>query len=138
MMSQKNEDKFWFGGLVKPDTQFTRIPHYIIENLHVMSGSEVKVLFYLLRHTWGFSEFSDRDIKPLSIDEFMHGRKRSDGSRMDQGLQLSKPSILKAIDGLMEKGLLVRYIDNSDLARIKIHYRPRLKEDNQHEYMLIE
>ena len=40
--------------------------------------AELKVVQYVLRHTWGYQEYGIK--KRITIDEFISGRRRRDGS----------------------------------------------------------
>jgi len=33
---------------------FTQLPHELIELLRLMSNSELRVILYIFRHTWGY------------------------------------------------------------------------------------
>jgi hypothetical protein len=89
--------------------------------------AELKVVLYILRHTWGFHEFE----KPLHIttDEFMHGRKKADGTRMDSGTGLSKSAVLNGLDRAMKHGFLDCSIDDHDKARIQHFYCLKMQNE---------
>ncbi len=72
-------------------------------HLAELSGAELKVLCYILRHTIGFEKVSDS----ISLDQFQHGILRRDGSRFDAGVGLSKKPLLAALRSLGERQLLV-------------------------------
>ena len=70
-----------------------------------LSGNELKVLLYLIRHTVGF----DKKADSISISQFMYGIiKKSSGNYFDHGTGLSKNTILKAINGLIAKGIVTK------------------------------
>jgi hypothetical protein len=73
-----------------------------------------------LRHTWGFQEYGF--AKAMTIDELMHGRKRRDGTRMDEGTGLSKQSVIDGLKRAIARGYLLCTIDETDRARIKKSY----------------
>jgi DNA-binding PadR family transcriptional regulator len=88
--------------------------------------AELKVVEYVLRHTWGYQEY---DIsKRISIDEFMHGRRRTDGSRIDQGTGLSNRSVIDGLRQAVEHGYLVQERDDRDKGRIVKYYRLHIEE----------
>jgi hypothetical protein len=87
-----------------------------IENL-----AELKVVLYIMRHTWGFNNY-DSFVR-ITIDEFMNGRKRSDGSRMDMGTQLSKVAVVNGLALAEKDGFIVSELDESDKARKKKSYK---------------
>jgi len=67
---------------------------------HTLSGSEQKVLDYILRHTWGFKKSSDY----ISYSQFINGVENC-----DRGCGIVGPATLsKALKGLVEKGFIKR------------------------------
>ena len=116
------EDKF--KGFEFPRQNWTKIPHALINELHRFSTKgELAVVLYVLRHTWGFQD----QWKRITLDEFQHGRKRKDGSRMDGGVGMARNSILKGIDRAVEDGFLHVETDAKDAARIKKYYRLNMR-----------
>lgn len=104
---------------------FTQLPHEFIENLHkIESIAEIKVILYVMRHTWGFQEFDT--WKHLTTDEFMYGRMTKDG-RMDNGTGLSKVSVITGIEKAIEHGFLLCRVDNHDLARVRKSYKLKMR-----------
>src|SRR5260370_13730500 len=61
------------------------------------------------------------------MDEFMHGRKRRDGSRLDAGGGMAENSIKKGSADAVAHGFLVVETDDSDRGRIKKFYAPRMR-----------
>lgn len=124
-----SDDPPVFVGFPQPKQNYSKIPHALIEALPLMeSGSEVKCILYLLRHTWGYNEFDAP--KHLTIDEFMSGRKRSDGTRLDNGTGLSRPSVIKGLRDAAKHGFIEVTTDpQSDRGRIKKLYRLRMESD---------
>jgi hypothetical protein len=84
--------------------------------------AELKVVQYVLRHTWGYHEY-DGQPKPITIDEFMHGRKRKDGTRIDKGTGLSEMSVRNGLEKAIEHGYIICESDERDKARIKKSYK---------------
>lgn len=111
-----------FPGFWHPDEQqgFTQLPHELIEVMHKMSDSELRVVLYIFRHTWGYQEFDK--LKKLTIDEIMNGRMRKDKTRMDNGTGLSDRGVKNGIEQALKHGYIVCEVDDSDLGRIKKHY----------------
>ena len=109
-----------FEGFSEPTENWSKLPHTLIANLHKMtSESEVKIVLYILRHTWGYHD----DQKKITIDEFSHGRKRKDGSRLDSGTGLSENSGRAGIEKATEHGFIEVAEDSTDKARIKRYYQ---------------
>lgn len=110
-----------FKGFEKPTENYSKLPHSFIDQLpDIETISEMKVVLYLLRHTWGFSEFGKP--KKLTTDEFSHGRKKRDQSRMDSGTGLSENSVRTGLEKAVEHGFILVETDESDRARIEKWY----------------
>ena len=114
-----------FAGFVEPRENWSKLPHSFVEAFPLLKGeAEIKVIIYVLRHTWGYQE----DKKRISIDEFAHGRKRQNGGRLDNGTGLSKNAIKRGIKLAVEHGFLEVEEDRTDRARIKRFYRLRMQK----------
>ena len=108
-----------FDGWKKPEQNWSRLPHQFIENLPTFtSKSELCVVLYVMRHTWGY----DDDYKRISLDEFKNGRKKKDGTRIDNGTGMSINAIKSGIEQAVKHGFLTVGRDESDKARIKQYY----------------
>src|SRR5690349_666224 len=82
-----------FAGFVPPTSNYFQMPNeWTNITAEIESLAELKVIEYVLRHTWGFHEFGI--CKAISIDEFMYGRRKAGGDRMDKGTKLSRPSVI--------------------------------------------
>jgi hypothetical protein len=84
------------------------------------SIAELKVVEYILRHTWGYQEYGLK--KHITIDEFVNGRRRQDGSRMDKGTGLSERAVYDGLRKAVDNGLIDEETDDSDRGRIKKSY----------------
>lgn len=110
-----------FHGFEAPKQNYSKLPHDFVNCLPMIDSlAELKVVLYVLRHTWGFSEYGKP--KRITIDEFMDGRKRRNGSRMDQGTGLAKASVWDGLKRAVEHGFLLVEEDNTDLARQERYY----------------
>lgn len=110
-----------FNGFIPPASNYFRMPNeWINICAEIKSLAELKVVQYVLRHTWGFREY-DGKPKPITIDEFMHGR-ISKGERMDKGTGLSKQSVVEGVKNAIDHGYLICEIDDSDRGRISKSY----------------
>src|SRR5260221_4830528 len=115
-----------FQGFNKPEANFFRLPNEWTDiTAKITSLAEMKLVEYVLKHTWGYSEFDM--VKKITTDEFMNGRKKKDGTRIDVGTGLSKPSVIAGLKSAVEHGLLTEEIDDSDKARIKKFYKLKMK-----------
>jgi hypothetical protein len=119
-----------FGGFTPPVSNYFRMPNeWINICASIKSLAELKIIQYVLRHTWGFHEY-DGNPKPITTDEFMYGRKHKDGSRMDNGTGLSDRGVKDGIALAIEDGYLVCEVDDSDKARIKKSYNLNILSEN--------
>lgn len=114
-----------FEGFGPPEANYSKLPHALIDELpHFDTKSELVVVLYVLRHTWGFQEFGLS--KKITLDEFQYGRKRRDGTRLDRGVGMSKPAIISGLKRAIEHGFLEVEINDSDGARIRKKYQPKM------------
>jgi DNA-binding PadR family transcriptional regulator len=108
-----------FSGFYPPKENYSKLPHQLIDELHTFSSlAELKVVLYVMRHTWGYQD----DYKRITLEEFEHGRKERDGSRIDKGVGMTKPSIIDGIKRAIEHGFLHAHTDETDNARVKKFY----------------
>jgi DNA-binding PadR family transcriptional regulator len=108
-----------FKGFESSKQNWSKLPHQLIEALpNIKTIGEMKVIIYTLRHTWGYQD----NYKKITLDEFENGRKRKDGSRIDNGTGLTKPTIVDGIKRAIADGFLFEHVDSSDTARVKKFY----------------
>jgi hypothetical protein len=113
-----------FAGFPDPQENWSKLPHALIEALPLIeTAGEVKVILYILRHTWGYQD----EEKRITVDEFMNGRRRRDGSRIDDGTGLSKPTILDGLKRAEMHGFIEVEVDDKDKGRVKKFYRLRMQ-----------
>lgn len=111
-----------FIGFSEPVENWSKLPHTLIESLKLVTSlAELKVILYILRHTWGYQEFETH--KRITTEEFSHGRKRSDGTRIDDGTGMSEPAIRDGLNRAVEHGFITVQVDDSDLGRIQKFYQ---------------
>jgi hypothetical protein len=97
---QKN-NRFQFTGFSTP--RYTQVPDQLFDELlPLLNGSELKVLLYICRRTFGFKKDNDN----ISINQMVKGITRKDGSRLDHGAGLSKTALLSALKSLVEKNVI--------------------------------
>jgi len=113
-----------------PDSDWSKLPHSLIEALPIINKlSELKVILYVLRHTWGYQEFGIS--KRFTRDELEHGRKRQDKSRMDKGTGLSRNAVKDGVDRAVEHGFLEKaWEPNRDGGRRSYVYRLNMSGTN--------
>jgi len=106
---------------------YTKLPHELFDLMHKMSDSELRVVLYIFRHTWGFQEFGK--VKKLTTDEFMHGRKCDEGrKRMDSGTGLSDRGVKNGIVDALKHGYIFCDINDRDKGRIRKSYGIKIYE----------
>jgi len=88
----------------KPEENYWQYPRICNGWWHLLSGSEQKVLDYILRHTWGYKKTSDR----ISISQFQNGIiNKKTGEQVDRGIGIKqKRTILDAIKRLETMGFI--------------------------------
>src|SRR5205807_4456594 len=96
----------------------------------IQNLSELKVVLYILRHTWGYQEYDA--AKHITIDEFVNGRKRRDGTRMDIGTGLSERAVINGLALAEKHGFIVCEVDDSDLGRVKKSYKLKMQAAEEH------
>jgi phage replication O-like protein O len=108
-----------FRGFRSPNT--TPIPDEVFDELLAdLSGAELKVLLYICRRTFGWKKESDN----ISLNQMLRGITRKDGTRLDRGVGLSKPTLLRTIKSLVEKGIiLAEQRDSQEKGHEPTNYR---------------
>jgi hypothetical protein len=126
-ITQQDSNDEW-QGFRFPTTGFTRIPNDFIDILsHINNMAELKVILYVMRHTWGFQEYDE--FKRISMDDFAQGRKLSPTERMDKGTGLSEMAARNGVAKAIEHGFLECKTDYTDMARIQKSYRLKMRPD---------
>lgn len=91
-----------FSGVDRPNT--TQVPNvYFDQFLPELNGNEFKLLMYLSRRIFGFHKDSDN----ISLGQMLSGIRKRNGEYLDKGTGLSKPTLLRALKSLQEKGLVI-------------------------------
>src|SRR3972149_7367017 len=80
-----------------------QFPTIINGHVHELSGSEFKVLWYILRHTFGWQKSTDK----LSISQICNGIKKRNGEYLDKGTGLSNRHVIKALKSLEKNGFIL-------------------------------
>ncbi len=91
-----------FPGFRSP--KYTQVPDELFDELlSQLNESELKVLLYIIRRTFGFKKDSDN----ISIAQICKGIKTRDGKVLDKGTGLGKSSVARAIKGLEGKNIII-------------------------------
>lgn len=77
--------------------EFWMYPRVMDNYWQYLNGSEQKALDFILRHTLGFGKDADQ----ISLTQLERGV-----GKLDKGTGLTRPSIIKAIKGLEDKGFI--------------------------------
>ena len=102
-----------FEGFGEPT--FTGIPNKFLDFLmQALSESELKVMLYIFRHTYGYTtQYGDRKAADaISYSQFMEGIKRFDGSQVDRGAGVSERSLATALKSLVQRGFIFKHLMN--------------------------
>lgn len=97
-MHQVSTNQSWqFPGVSSPNT--TQVPdQFFDELLPILSGGELKVLFYITRRTFGFKKEQDS----ISLSQMLNGIRTKSGRQLDYGTGLSKKTLLLALRNLKD------------------------------------
>jgi hypothetical protein len=94
-------DDYVFRGFSDPT--YTQVPDEVFDELAPrLTESELRVLLYILRRTFGFKKRSDA----ISISQMVNGITTRDGRVLDLGTGMSRPGVTKGIKGLIAKGVI--------------------------------
>ncbi len=100
-MPPSNLPPLEFEGFSEPN--YTQVPDAVFDRLlPYLSEAELKVLLYIIRRTFGFKKRSDA----ISVTQMEKGIVTRAGRVLDTGTGLSRTSIRKGSQGLVEKGIL--------------------------------
>lgn len=114
-----------FGGFKNLNS--TPIPDEFFDVLAVqLSEAELRVLLYIMRRTFGFKKKADA----ISLSQLTGGIRKRDGSMLDYGTGLSRPSVLKAVSGLQTKGIITIEKRTGEDGRNEVNvYQLRFADD---------
>ncbi len=101
-MPKTSQDKLRFKGFISP--RYTQVPDELFDDLMShLSGSELKVLLYIIRRTFGFKKDTDN----ISLNQICKGITTRSGETLDRGTGLSQNAVLTALKGLIGKNAIV-------------------------------
>jgi hypothetical protein len=100
-VAKENQPQLNFQGFQSPN--FTSVPDDVFDMLlpH-LTGSELKVLLYIIRRTYGFKKSSDS----ISLSQMLTGITTKDGQVLDRGAGVAKQALLRALRSLHEKNII--------------------------------
>jgi hypothetical protein len=101
-MNHEHNEKFK-GFPRKPATNYWPYPKALNGWWFILTGSEQKVLDYILRRTWGFNKTEDF----ISMRQLSRGITTRSGKQLDRGCGIKhRKTLKKAICGLQKKGFI--------------------------------
>ena len=104
---------------------WTKMPNTLVLQFNRFSSmAELLVVLYVLHHTVGYQDYTHG--RRITLDEFCHGRKRHDSSRIDRGTGLSPNAVKAGVRAAIEHGFLIRESDGRDPGRASYVYRLRV------------
>ncbi|HEX2914542.1 MAG TPA: replication protein [Chloroflexia bacterium] len=96
---------------------FTAIPDLFLDHqMQDLTKAELKVMLYIFRHTYGFQKHCDA----ISYSQFVEGITTRDGRRLDRGAGVSERSVVRALDVLVERGLIFRHYQLADNSGFRV------------------
>jgi len=83
--------------------QSWNFPNVINGYVRTLTGGEFKVLWYIIRHTYGWQKTEDA----IDLTQFEEGIRKKNGDMVDGGTGLSRKTIIRSIQGLERKGFII-------------------------------
>ena len=125
-MNNSNPPKLDFQGFSNPTT--TPVPDVVFDTLmFFLTDPELRVLLYVIRRTFGFKKTADN----ISLKQLVEGIKTKDGKVLDLGTGVTKPTVTKAVKGLVEKGVIIAERNRSkERGDEPTTYRLRFREED--------
>ncbi len=107
-MEQRRDDFYYEGfsrhiGTVVPDDVFDVLAPRLKE-------SELRVLLYIVRHTFGWRKYSDA----ISLSQLTNGIRTREGQIVDLGTGMSRKAVIAGVKGLVEKGIITVHKGRSE------------------------
>lgn len=127
----KNDKEIEFPGFPpeREDGKFWCYPNVMDNFWCYLTGSEQRVLDFILRRTWGFNKNSDK----ISLSQFKNGV-----GNLDKGTGLSKKPVLRALKSLEDNKFIKiqrKKIVNEKLNETNIYYLVVSKVNNSSDKM---
>jgi len=126
-----SKDDFGFNGFEPSNT--TPVPDILFDELlSTLSGTELKVLLYIIRRTAGFKKTTDA----ISLSQFQYGITTKDGRQLDKGCGVSdRKAIIKALKSLEEKRCITseksKTVNRDNATTVyRIFFAPRVVENS--------
>ena len=119
---KKEKTEILFPGF-EPDKQTWDFPVILNGYINTLTGGEFKVLWYIVRHTYGWQKTEDT----ISYKQFQEGIKKKDDTWLDRGVGLGTQAISQALKNLEKKGFIEidkkRYRGRQGITHYKIRFK---------------
>lgn len=100
-MPKRDQNTFHYSGFINPN--YTQVPDDVFDVIAPeLTESELRVLLYIIRRTFGFKK--DRDA--ISLTQMVDGIRARDGRVLDKGTGMSRRGVMKGCAGLIDKGII--------------------------------
>ena len=118
------EDSFYYEGFSGPNG--TIVPDDVFDVLAPrLKESELRVLLYIVRRTFGFGKSADA----ISLRQLTDGIQTRDGRILDYGTGMSRKAVVAGIRGLVEKGIITVHRHTSERGDQSVNvYRLRFRD----------
>lgn len=86
--------------------RYTQVPDEVFDILlapGLLTEGELRCLWYIIRHTFGWKKDSDA----ISLTQFTDGIIKADGTRLDWGAGVTRKTAIRALHGLEAKGIIL-------------------------------
>ena len=118
------EDSFYYEGFSGPNG--TIVPDDVFDVLAPrLKESELRVLLYIVRRTFGFGKSADA----ISLRQLTDGIQTRDGRTLDYGTGMSRKAVVAGVRGLAHKGIITVHRHTSDRGDQSVNvYRLRFRD----------
>ncbi len=118
------EDSFYYEGFSGPNG--TIVPDDVFDVLAPrLKESELRVLLYIVRRTFGFGKSADA----ISLRQLTDGIQTRDGRTLDYGTGMSRKAVVAGVRGLVEKGIITVHRHTSERGDQSVNvYRLRFRD----------
>jgi Bacteriophage replication protein O len=124
-MAKNAGNRVPFEGFSSPN--YTQVPDEVFDVLAPdLSEAELRVLLYIIRRTFGFKKSAD----DISLKQLVDGIRSKDGTPLDRGAGVAKSTAVRAVKGLIERGVITAARNRSaEKGDEPTTYRLRFKAD---------
>ena len=118
------EDSFYYEGFSGPNG--TIVPDDVFDVLAPrLKESELRVLLYIVRRTFGFGKSADA----ISLRQLTDGIQTRDGRTLDHGTGMSRKAVVAGVRGLTDKGIITVHRHTSQRGDQSVNvYRLRFRD----------